>query len=733
MTYNYERRDGTGTVIDEYVYDDKDREPYHRVQRTDTHQFPQAYWVRGIDGFKKGHWNWGAPKVKIPYMLPWLIEAPLDQWVFITEGEKDADTIANWELIGTTNPGGAGKWQPELNQWFVGRKVAVLEDNDRVGRNHARKVAHALVNVASQVRIVNFRDMPEKSDVTDWKDAGGTKEQLLEKVEAAPRYVAFQIKIVAGEIARAVNETQDAIMAAMEADLPVAVLRRADFLVQPLYTSKPSSHGRKTQVTVLKRISVSNLRYIVSKWVAVYTKRKKDKDKNKDVVIDPPTNVLQDLLDLGHWPFFHVSGVINSPTMRPDGTILIDAGYDQATGLWHYIDLNLTVPAIEERPDKAKAIAALQLLEDLLDEFPFVTELDRAVALAAILTAVLRGAFIVCPMFLFAAHTPGTGKSYLVDLISSIVQGRWCPVIGWHASEEEVEKRIGALMLEGVPIISIDNCSRDLEGDALSRMCERPVNKIRILGKSETPECEWRGTLLATGNNIGFTGDMIRRGLPCNLDAKMERPETRSFSGDPVAEIMKDRGKYIAAALTIARAYAVGGERIQCDHPIASYGEWSKFVREPLIWLGKEDPVKTQEQSREEDPNRSAALQLIGQWRKHLYVGTPYKTGEIIARATAFANQERVLPDLWAVLLERAGTPRGQEIDARRLGLWLRSLRGQVYVIRDENNQSLQRYRIVVSSEDRAHGNRWKLERVEGMAGEEGVSPDPIAPNIDAF
>jgi len=116
--------------------------------------------------------------------------------------------------------------------------------------------------------------------------------------------------------------------------------------------------------------------------------------------------------------------------------------------------------------------------------------------------------------------------------------------------------------------------------------------RVRILGKSETPECEFRGTVFANGNNITVVGDMTRRTLIRNLDPKVERPELRRFKHDPIRLIMADRGAYVAAALTIARAYWVLGERVKCS-PIASYGMWSRVVREPLIWLGLPDPVKS--------------------------------------------------------------------------------------------------------------------------------------------
>jgi putative DNA primase/helicase len=209
------------------------------------------------------------------------------------------------------------------------------------------------------------------------------------------------------------------------------------------------------------------------------------------------------------------------------------------------------------------------------------------------MTPVLRGASKVAPMFLFHAHQAGTGKSHLVNVIATIATGRPCPVIT-YTDETEMEKRLGALILEGAGIISLDNCSSDLGGDLLAQVTEQQLVRVRILGKSEAPQCEWRGTMFATGNNIGFKADMTRRGLVSNLDARMERPENRQFCSDPIAKVANDRGAYVAAVLTIAHAYRVAGAPDVCDN-FASYEQWSVAVRAPLIWLGLEDPKVSQE------------------------------------------------------------------------------------------------------------------------------------------
>ena len=55
---------------------------------------------------------------------------------------------------------------------------------------------------------------------------------------------------------------------------------------------------------------------------------------------------------------------------------------------------------------------------------------------------------------------------------------------------------------------------------------------------------------------------------------------------------MADRGKYIAACLTICRAYIAAGRPGKLNR-LASFGGWSDTVRSALVWLGEADPVKS--------------------------------------------------------------------------------------------------------------------------------------------
>src|SRR5215469_7188554 len=157
-----------GKIVIAYPYDDENGNPYHIVERTEDKQFPQKYWVESTNGKSAGHWVYKKPSkfVPIPYMLQLLIQGIKSGKVpWITEGEKDADTLATLGLLATTNPGGAGKWDKRLNQWFKDVSLAyVLEDNDKMGRKHVAKIIESLGDVIKEIRVITFRELPAKGD-----------------------------------------------------------------------------------------------------------------------------------------------------------------------------------------------------------------------------------------------------------------------------------------------------------------------------------------------------------------------------------------------------------------------------------------------------------------------------------------------------------------------------------------------------------------------------------------
>jgi hypothetical protein len=268
-----------------------------------------------------------------------------------------------------------------------------------------------------------------------------------------------------------------------------------------------------------------------------------------------------------------LSGVINAPTLRADGSLLVKPGYDAETGLL-FDPQGVAFSPIPNSPTREEAKAALGSIKGLIGTFHFVGEADFAVTLSAILTAVVRKSAIQqAPMHCFDAPLPGSGKGKLVDITSIVATGKEAGIVAQGRTEEELEKRLGALLFAGDQI-AIDNCTAPLGGAFLCALLTQSTVMVRILGKSEVVEVPTDVLATATGNNLRIDGDLTWRVL--NL------PHRSGNRNDPVADAKAGRPRLVAAALLMLRAYIAAGKPPQAD-PLGSYEDWSDGSFDPHV------------------------------------------------------------------------------------------------------------------------------------------------------
>ncbi len=346
----------------------------------------------------------------------------------------------------------------------------------------------------------------------------------------------------------------------------------------------------------------------------------------------PPVWVVASVRTRGEWSFRPLRGVIEAPTLRPDGTLLTEPGYDSRTGLYYDPPVGLRVP-VPVVPTHAEAKQAYDLLFDLVCDFPFERDYHRSAAVAAIVTLVCRAAVDGCvPAFLFDATTPGSGKTLLANLAGIIATGRSLPAVPPTGDDEEWRKRITVACLEGWPAVLIDNVVGDFGNAPLDAALTSRDWTDRVLGVSEsTGRLPLLAVWFVTGNNLELKADLPRRVVPIRLTPKEESPELRTgFVHSLPAAVNKDRTKYLTAALTVVRAYIVAGRPRQELSAFGSFEEWSDLIRSALVWAGAVDPCAGCADVRRSGDLRRADLGgLLHAW----YVaqgGNPRKLSEVL-------------------------------------------------------------------------------------------------------
>lgn len=429
----------------------------------------------------------------------------------------------------------------------------------------------------------------------------------------------------------------------------------------------------------------------------------------------PPHWVVDVIQGRSSWPFPLLEGVICSPTLRPDGSVLDTPGYDAYTGL--YLDFNgTTFPALRAHPTMDDARSALGRLQEVFADFPFAArepgELTNpffSAALAAVLTLVGRPAIEGnVPLFGVTATASGTGKGKLVDAVALIGTGRIAPKMGQTLDESEELKRLLALALEGASVCCIDNVAHPLGNQHLDLALTSQTIHGRILGQTGMAEAPWQAVMFATGNNLSYRGDMVRRVVPIALDPQMERPEERTDFRHPRLEewVRSERPRLVVAALTILRAYFVAGCPAQELTPYGSFEGWSGLVRHALVWLGEADPCAGRKDlAAQTDENYERLAALLGAWEK-CYPTTPAVTINRIQQDIAFhASHNAQTPGEWnelhAALIPFDKKFDGKSLSTHRIGNALRPIEGRVI-----DHKRLKRH-----GKD-GHQTRWRLETV---------------------
>ena len=223
-------------------------------------------------------------------------------------------------------------------------------------------------------------------------------------------------------------------------------------------------------------------------------------------------------------------------------------------------------------------------------------------------------------------------------------------------------------------VIEFDNLTGDLVAHkSLCTVLTSEHMSGRILGVSKTATVNTRALFLSSGNNVGPVQDMTRRCITIHLDPGCEVPAARSFTRpELVRDVLRERGRYVAAALTIVRAWVVAGRPTTACKSLAGYGDWSDLCRQPLLWLGLADPTESVFEAMAEDPDRETLGRLLMAWQS-VFGKTAAMVHDAAKQASAFHDEHVELREVLHDIADERG-----EINRRRLGWWIKRHAGRI-------------------------------------------------------
>ncbi len=376
-----------------------------------------------------------------------------------------------------------------------------------------------------------------------------------------------RIQVTAGNLDKVTQRAWDALAAAND---PPTLFRRSN---RPVRVERIDDSDKVIVQTLNDTLLRFHLANAINWW---------QMQKSGPAATKPPIDVARNMLANPDIPLPVLNRVVTVPVFSPSGVLQTEPGYHPEARVYYEPPAGLEIPDVPQEPTAAELGRARSLfLDELLIDFPFVGEADRAHAVAPALLPFVRDMVDgPTPLHLFEAAKPGTGKGLLARVVTTIsTGGSGADETPLPTEEEETRKKLLSLLMEGVPFIYFDNINAKVNSASLASALTSMVFRDRKLGVSETPHIPVRCGWLATANNPVMSNEMARRTVRCRLVAEVENPHMRSGfrHGDLVRYLQQNRGEFVWAALTLVRAWIAKGKP-EGKTVLGTYENWSKVL-----------------------------------------------------------------------------------------------------------------------------------------------------------
>lgn len=498
--------------------------------------------------------------------------------------------------------------------------------------------------------------------------------------------------------------TAQALAAVKLANDPPAVFIRAGGLVRVL-RDENGVPGIETFDRVKMRCRLAE--------AANFFTLRKGEDGYEPVGVNPPLSLAENVLAQTTWDLPPLAGIARAPILREDGSICVKPGYDPVSRLVYCPDPGLVLTPIPEYPSTDEVLACVDILLNVISDFPFADQASRANILGLLFTLLMRPVIAGhVPLAVIDAPVQGTGKSLLVTAVATIAVGSVpAESIPARDSDEEWRKKITSILLAASPFVRLDNIpdNTTITSPSLAAALTTREWSDRLLGSNDSIRLPSQTVWAATGNNLRLAGDMPRRSYGIRLDANEEQPwKRKDFKIRDLEQYVHDnRGDLLGAALTVVRAWYTNG-RPRAEVPtLGSFEEWANTIGSVLAFAGIESFLGNLEQTQivqDEDTQQWAAF-FEAWWDRF---GDVEVTADDVARI--------ILPrkDLFdgpppSPLLESLPEPllinkdRGEGSLKRSIGRNLSRLTGRIFAKRKV---------CAAGSDSKKHIRKWRLEPV---------------------
>ena len=353
--------------------------------------------------------------------------------------------------------------------------------------------------------------------------------------------------------------------------------------------------------------------------------------------IDPPIDAVRDALASAWMPLAPINGVACHPVVTDGCKIISRYGYNRDTGLFidappDILQAAHNIPIV---PSDAEVRDSIQLIGEVVYDFPFDTPADKAGYYALLLTLICRPMITgQIPAFMVQAATPGTGKSLLVETAIKIITGAGAIPTAFTADEEEARKILHAALLSGCEYILLDNINFRLKSAVLCEVITAGSLNARILGYSKMVRAINNATFVLTSNNPDMSREVARRCVPITLSCDLENPASRTDFKHPDLDlfIRENRPALIRAALVMTQAWAAAEWDTSGVRVMGSFEGWSRTIGGILKACGIPGFLENTADIMDSDSDAENWTAFITEWYRE-HEGSQVKARELLPMA----------------------------------------------------------------------------------------------------
>lgn len=279
-----------------------------------------------------------------------------------------------------------------------------------------------------------------------------------------------------------------------------------------------------------------------------------------------------------------IKKVVYQPFVDKTGEIVNSYGYIEGSKTFcAFNPKDFEIPEIGA-DELSEAIAKL---EGLLEEVPFKSDEDKALAITLILTALQRPVLESAPLFLVTADDSGAGKSYFCESIALFTSKEEVKALVYPKNDEEMAKFLVSTLIKRPRTVFFDNITSNIDpSPALcTALTQRHLSQRKLGSNTENIEVDTQSLFLVNGNNVEPRKDMIRRTAIIVLNSGVYMPNSQPVIRVNLREEMrKNRCQWVSLGLAIVRAWIISKQRVDTWPRIPGYDEWQDTCVAPL-WL----------------------------------------------------------------------------------------------------------------------------------------------------